>query len=499
MSKSSTFIIIFFIIFSQLLGQKIKEIVLLDKSFYSLVSNVGHQTMILEQSNIWLSNLTISNTHFIEQIKKFPNYFGNDINKKLKFYELATKHYFDHLADKKSKIKAIEIWNELIDIDIKNLKATKTKNKDWTNFNSPFNSRVLEKAFEMQRYLHLIAGSPHSDLNELDHSLMEKTCRRYESYYRGGLNYSRELGLNFLAYFLHQEDYKNAKMAYDRLGIWPDDYYKQQLHHLKSLKATNETENHIAFKHYLLLMQTDKNLNQKQQDKYFNNANAILFVGDNPVIKSSYKFNKLKDIDKKNLYRAMKIYIKALTQNPNMPEANYNLGLIFASEYSVPKAILYLKRALKHHSDFNTLYSLALLEMKLKNYQAAYQYLKEAEIYNQNLSSLYNNLSVCSKYYKDSQIINPRFFYINKAIALNKDDYRFYLTKAGHLKDNGDHEGYLRQIQTALKKVKEIEEKAAIEIFSIKTVANLPEAKKKAIEKINNMIEAEKEKKNSKL
>ena len=488
MDKTVKIIFIVFILLSHLLfSQNSKKSILFYELFRSLVSNVNHQKMVLEQSNIHLANLNISNSYLIEKIKKKTNYFGNDVKKQLEFYDLATKYYFYHLGDKKSKIKAIEMWNELIELDLKN------RGKD---FQSPYNSQVLEKAFEMQRYVHLINGSPQSDLSGVDPTMMMKTCEQYESHYTNKMIYSKELGLNFVTYFLHREDQEQAEMAYKRLGGVTDDYYQQQLTLLKLSKITDETEAFKMLQHYFLLMKIDKELNQKQSDKDFNHANAILFPP-TPPIKLTYQFNKLNEVDKKTRQKAMKMYINVLKQDPNSSEANYNLGLILASEEQVPKAILYLKTALKNNSDFNTLYSLALLEMKLENYFAAYNYLREAELYHSNMASLYNNLSICSKYYKDPNIIHPQFFYINKAIALNQDDHRFYLTKASHLKDEGDRKGYLHHLQLSLRKVKEIKEMRnephheVLEIFSIQTIAQLPMAKEKVIEKINKMIEIE--------
>ena len=488
-------IFVAFISFAFSYGQTISQTGLLDAAFESLVSNVKQQKTVLSTSNIWLSHLDASNTFFIESIKKFPQYFGNDLKKQLEFYDIATHHYFYHLGDKQSKRKAFLMWQALIDIDRQLLEAAGLDLKDISAFKSPLKGQGLDKAFEMERYLYVLKDEPNK-LVDIDYRRLEITCEHYRHYYTQGLNYSEELNLNFLVYFLELADYSNAKASYERLETLGDPYYQSELSYLRLIRRTNEAgdeEDYELLKNHLRLMRLERGLKEKPGDKYFNHANAVLFPKNTFGVKPSYRFNELEKLSPEDAKRAMKTYIKALQEDPHRPEANYNLGLLYAKEHNVPKAILYLKRALKYRSSFNTLYSLGLLEMQLKNYQGAYKYFKEAEYYDTNSPSLYNNLSICSKYVKDPDIIKPRAFYINKALALREDDYRLYVTKGLYFRDRGDEKGYTNQIRLALKRIGDIEEKEytsleVLELFSVTTAEEVPQAKQKAMESLYHLI-----------
>ena len=463
---------------------------IIDRAYVTLVSNIARQKVSLEVSNISLPHLSVTNVYLIEMIDENRHYFGNDYRKRAAFYDLAASYRYHRLGSKADKIKAFGYWRAIIDLDLDLLQKAAPKAEEIPSFTSVVAGKGLERAMEMERYL-FTTGKGHPLIGEIDSDRMLKTCREYEPFFTNHLAYSRQLKLNFFDYYLHRLDISNATRLFEDLGLSGVDRDTRRLQYLRWQVSADKESRYEEMENYLETLQSSPAINQRPGDKYFNYANSLLYPHKRYEKKIRLTFSDLDISDREAMKKAIHYYTEALKRDPSMTEANYNLGLLYAKLNHIPKATYYIRKALARRSDFKTLYSMGLIEMRQADYSNAYRYLKEAELHREDDPYLYHNLSLCCKYVRDSKILYARMHYIEKAISLKDNHYRFYLTKAEIYRDRNQWTQFTNQVLVAVRKLKEIRERdypEYREIFDVKTALDVPAARDKAMRETRSLI-----------
>jgi len=294
-----------------------------EELYQNFVTNNRAFTYNIKKSNTYDTNLRGVVTDLITAILQKKDFFVME-KKHSEFLNNAAEHYFYHYNDSDNKLKAFQLWKQIIRLDLQNLAIH--SGKDYTNYKSDLNKTALNNAFEMDRYWYEVY---HLKKKFPKNKNFSKTYKTYSDYYWKGLNYSKALNINLVTYYLSIPDSEKAKRILARDSLYKNDYYWQRIKYLNFRSETNAYRKFDKFRNYLDSLMMSDDVQQVLEDKYYNAANNILF---------KYGLQKEKgqgfyDIDlnyPETLTKVLGLYRKAISRNPDSYAYNFNQGMLYA-------------------------------------------------------------------------------------------------------------------------------------------------------------------------
>lgn len=459
-----------------------------DRIYDQILTNVETFNLFLQKSNEVRVALMDTNTALIGRVLSDPDFFGNDLVRRSDFLNLAAEHYFYRVDNVPSlyakpigldpRKKAFDLWQEIIEMDLKLLSAAKAES--WEGRGTPISPNALSPALAMDRYRYETSsdkmGTP-----------FRNNYTRYLPYYTNGYDAGSEFRLNMGVFFLLKGDITNAEKALNFLEE-KSEHYADRLLAEKALQATNDAESYRTVKDYLMQLRSREFYLKRVEEKYFEYANALLTTRDEQGRQRPLSFTNIPVENRDSIRRALEAYDKAAIGAKPKTESYLNAALVYLRMERYPNALIALDEALKRNPSFPVLYTLGLTQMRLGDYPKAYQYFLEAKYHDEKMPELFNNLAHCTLFLTNRDEKKRGLGWANRAIELNDKNHYFYITKGEVLSNLSDPSGYTNQLRNALTVLQNVQTTNYNEyrkVFLLETTNEVPQRLREAILDVN--------------
>ena len=462
-----------------------------DRVYDQILSNVETFNVYLQKSNEVRVALMDTNTALIGAVLSEPDFFGNDLVRRSDFLNLAAEHYFYRVDSAPSpyakpagldpRKKAFDLWQEIIEMDLKLLAAAKAES--WEGRGTPISPNALSPALAMDRYRYEItpdkAAAP-----------FRNNYARYFTYYTNGYDAGSEFRLNMGVYFLLKGELSNAEKALTFLED-KSEHYADRLLAEKAVQTTNDAESYRTVKDYLVQLRSREFYLKRVEEKYFEYANALLTTRDEQGRIRPLSFTNIPVENRDSIRRALEAYDKATTGAKPKTESYLNAALVYLRMERYPNALIALDEALKRSPSFPVLYTLGLTQLRLGDYPKAYQYFIEAKYHDEKMPELFNNLAHCTLFLTNRDERKRGLGWANRAIELNDKNHYFYVTKGEVLRNLNDASGYTNQLRNALTVLQNVQVTNYNDyrkVFLLETTNEVPRRIREAIRDVNERL-----------